>query len=148
MAYFEYRHEVGMDEADQGGNVLSIHFLRWQRFCREDFLRQHASGEFGPATDVELLVTECGCQYLKDPHGLSPFDVVALRMRAAGLSANQLSLTFEYVLLSRPGEPLMATGWHRVACVRRQGDQACPAEIPPRLVQALERYGTVSPTVA
>lgn len=145
MAFFEYRHEVGMDETDQGGNVSSIHFLRWQLLCREDFLRQHATGAFDAETGLELLLAECCCQYLKDPHRLSPFDVVALRMRASGLTTSQLSLTFEYVLLSRPGEPLAATGRHRATCV---DDQARPAELPPLLVQALEPYGTVSPTVA
>ncbi len=139
MSYYEYRHRVGLEETNVVGNVYFTHYLRWQGRCREMFLHQHAPELMGDlGRGLALATTRVSCSYYRE---LAPLDEVAIRMSAAAMTPNRLTMSFQYVRLGAGGEEeLVAEGEQEVACMRRAGDHMEPAPLPRALQDAVELY--------
>lgn len=138
MKAYEYRHIVAFEETNIAGNVYYVSHLRWQGRCREMFVRDHAPDVVSELRGgLALATVRCSCEYLRE---LAPFDEIVVRMRLARLTQSRISFFFDYVRATTGGEELVATGEQQVACMRRLGDGLEPAEVPPSLRAALERY--------
>jgi len=135
---YEYRHLVGFEETNLVGNVYYVNHLRWQGRCREMFLREHAPEILEElARDLALATVRCSCDYLAE---IEAFDEIAVRMRLGGIIQNRITLLFEYWRRKGEGEELIARGEQVVACMRREGKRAVPAQIPGALREALKPY--------
>lgn len=138
---YEYRHRVCFEETNLVGNVYYVNHLRWQGRCREMFLRDHVPEILDDLKQgLALATVRCSCDYFIE---LEAFDELLIRMRLAEVVQNRITLRFEYYRLSGTGaggEELIARGEQQVACMRRQGHETVPTQIPPALREALRPY--------
>jgi enediyne biosynthesis thioesterase len=136
--YFEYRHVVGFEETNLVGNVYYVNYLRWQGRCREMFLRRHAPEVLAEVQrDLKLFTLRVDCEFFAE---LTAFDELAVRMSLVELTQTQLEFAFDYHRLGVDGEPLVARGRQRVACLRGPSGRAAPTRVPEPLVRALTPY--------
>jgi enediyne biosynthesis thioesterase len=138
LAHYEYRHVVGFEETNLVGNVYYVNHIRWQGRCREMFLYDNAPETLAELSQGLYLVTvRCSCDYLQQ---LDAFDQIVLRMRLGALVQNRITLNFEYWRVRGEKEELVARGEQQVACMRQQGDQVVPTQVPTALREALRQY--------
>lgn len=139
MRSFEYRHVVGFEETNLVGNVYYANHVRWQGRCREMFLREHAPELLADlAGDLALVTTRVACDYFDE---LFAFDEVLIRMRAGAVSANRVTMLFDYLRVGADGgETLIARGEQQIACMRRTARGTVATPIPEPLRRALEPY--------
>ena len=138
MRAYEYRHVIGFEETNLVGNVYFVNHLRWQGRCRELFLHEHAPDVLDRLdNDLALITVRCSCEYVAE---LRAFDEIVVRMRLASIVQNRIALDYEYWRASAGGEELIARGDHEVACMRREGEQSIPTQIPESLSEALRQY--------
>jgi enediyne biosynthesis thioesterase len=138
MRAFEFRHVVTFEETNLVGNVYFVNHIRWQGLCREMFLREQAPGVLSELRDGLLLVTvRCSCEYLAEVFAL---DEILIRMSLKEVTQNRVTMLFEYVRTGGSGDEIFARGEQQIACMRKQGDRAMPAPIPPELRDVLKRY--------
>lgn len=138
MRAYEYRHRVGFEETNLVGNVYYTNHLSWQGRCREMFLRDHAPDILEDLKNgLALATVRCSCDYLME---LEAFDEVLIRMRLGEVVQNRITLLFEYWRIVDGREDLAARGEQQVACMRRQGREIIPAQIPHSLREALRPY--------
>jgi enediyne biosynthesis thioesterase len=141
--YFEYRHVVGFEETNLVGNVYYVNYLRWQGRCREMFLRLHAPEVLADVQgDLKLFTLKVECEFFAE---ITAFDEVAVRMSLVELTQTQLEFTFDYHKLGEDGEPRIARGRQRVACMRGPSGRAVPARVPEPLERALAPYRASAP---
>lgn len=135
---YDYRHVVTFQDTNVVGNVYFANHVAWQGVCREHFLRDHAPGVLQQLQHGLVLVTvSCQCEYLAE---LVAFDEVAIRMSLAEALPGRLDLRFDYVRITAGGDELVATGRHRVACMKRDGCHLVPVAIPDELLAAALRF--------
>lgn len=135
---YDYRHVVTFQDTNVVGNVYFAMHLAWQGVCREHFLRDHAPGVLRQLQhDLALVTVSCQCEYLAE---LVAFDEVIIRMSLVEALHSRLDLRFDYVRITAGGEELVATGRHRVACMKRDGHHLVPAAVPDELLTAALRY--------
>jgi enediyne core biosynthesis thioesterase len=138
MRAYEYRHVVGFEETNLVGNVYYTNHIRWQGYCREMFLREHAPEVLSFFKQGFALVTiRVTCEYLAE---LSAFDEIVIRMSLGMVKQNRISMIFEYWRLNRSSEELVARGEQEVACMQREGDRVVPVPVPRALNDALRLY--------
>nr|MDT0656851.1 acyl-CoA thioesterase [Micromonospora sp. DSM 115978] len=137
--YFEYLHTVGFEETNVVGNVYYVNYLRWQGRCREMFLKSHAPQVLAELRDdLKLFTLRVDCEFFAE---ITAFDELAIRMRLVELAQTQVEFSFDYHRLdSGGGEPLIARGRQRVACMRGPNTRTVPTRVPEALVRALEPY--------
>jgi enediyne biosynthesis thioesterase len=138
VRFYEYTHVIGFEETNLVGNVYYVNHLRWQGYCREMFLRDHASGVLEELEQGLALVTiHCSCDYISE---LRAFDAVVIRMRLGALMQNRITLLFEYWRKLGSEEELIARGEQQIACMQREAGKMMPTRIPPSLKEALDQY--------
>lgn len=136
--FFEYRHTVGFEETNLVGNVYYVNYLSWQGRCREMFLKQHCREVLADLqADLKLFTLKVECEFFAE---ITAFDELSIRMRLVELTQTQLEFTFDYVRLTGDGEPVVARGRQRVACMRGPSGRTSPARVPEQLVRALDPY--------
>lgn len=138
MRTFEVHHFVSFEETNLVGNVYFVNHLRWQGFCREQFLRERVPHLAAQLRDVLALVTvRCSCEYLAE---VVVFDEIIVRMSLGSLSRNRMTLEFDYYRTTSGVEELIARGFQEIACMHRRGDELKPGPFPAELVEALEPF--------
>jgi enediyne biosynthesis thioesterase len=142
MRVYEYRHIVGFEETNLVGNVYFVNHLRWQGRCRELFLRDHAPGVLAElGRGLTFVTIHVSCDYFEE---LRAWDEVMIRMRLESQSQNRLMLAFEYYRAQQGREQLIARGEQHVACMRQQGANLVPAQLPAELREALVPFGPIA----
>jgi enediyne core biosynthesis thioesterase len=138
--FFEYRHQVLLDETSVAGNVYFARYIAWQGRCREMFLVEHAPEVVRElARGLSLATVRCSCDYYAE---LAAFDVVSVRMSLLDIGQTRVSMSFEYVRVGS-GEPMrVARGEQEIASLRRQGDAVVPVRLPDALVRALTPFAS------
>ncbi len=138
MRAFEIRHTVSFEDTNAVGNVYFANHVRWQGRCREMFLSEHAPEVLAElAAGLKLVTTRVACEYFEE---LFAFDRVLIRMRAADVTQNRVTMTFDYLRVTDAGEQLVAKGEQQIACMRLVDGTARPTPLPTGLREALARY--------
>ena len=139
--YYEIRHRVLLDETNAVGNVYYAHHVRWQGWCRERFLVDHAPSTLvALRQDLRLVTVSCSCDYLVE---LLPFDEVAIRMTLADVVQNRIDMRFEYWRVGGGSDVRVAVGSQRVACMSCTSNGLQPCEVPAELRRALAAFETI-----
>ena len=137
--YFEARHIVSFEETNLVGNVYYANHVRWQGYCREMFLREHAPDILQLLQDGLYLVTvRVSCDYFNE---FFAFDEVIIRMRVVEMTQSRVTMAFDYIKVDKTGETLMAKGEQQIACLREQNGQMAATPIPHSMQQALMLFG-------
>ena len=139
--YYEVRHRVGFEETNFVGNVYYVNYLRWQGYCREEFLIEKAPSVLTEIMhdDLKLFTLKAECEFFAE---ITAFDELSVRMRLDELTQTQVQFTFDYVHLRPDGvESLVARGKQRIACMRGPNNATVPSRVPAALLEALAPFG-------
>ena len=135
---YEYRNVVTLADTNLLGNVYFSHYLSWQGYCREMFLKEKVPSVIDElAHDLRLVTLRCSCEYFAE---LFAFDEVVIRMRLQGITQNRIALGFEYWRSSASGEELTARGEQEISSMRFASGSLTPAPLPDVLREALQTY--------
>jgi enediyne core biosynthesis thioesterase len=141
---FVLRHTVTFEETNAVGNVYFVNYLRWQGRAREMFLLQHAPAVLEEARHgLHLVTVRCGCDFYVE---LEAFDEIEIRMALDRQEQNRLSLSFDFVRISRGSDELVARGSQDVAFLRSRAGGTDATRPPSQLIDALTRFGALAPT--
>ncbi len=140
---FVQRHTVTFEETNAVGNVYFVNYLRWQGRVREMFLHEHAPAVLEEARHgLHLVTVRCACDFYVE---LEAFDEIEIRMALERQEQNRLSLSFEFVRVSRGGAELVARGSQDVAFLRAGATGPAATRPPEQLIDALTRFGALAP---
>lgn len=125
-------YRVIFGDTDQMGVAYYANHLRWFEIGRTELLRQIGV----PYTSIEekglhFPVTEVSCRYFRPSH----YDDV-ITIETTLTSVGRATLTFNYRLLRKEDDALIASGWTKHACV---DDKGKVTKIPSALEVALKR---------
>jgi len=135
---FVLRHTVTFEDTNVVGNVYFANYVRWQGHCRETFLHENAPEVIRDLSDgLRIMTVRCSCEFYAE---LNAFDELEIRMRLEWQQQNRVSLSFDYVCISRGGEELVARGSQEVAFMRVSGGTSAATHPPHSLLRALTAY--------
>ena len=135
---YEYRHVVTLADTNLLGNVYFSHYLSWQGYCREMFLKEKVPSVIDElARDLRLVTLRCSCEYFAE---LFAFDEVVIRMRLQGITQNRIALSFEYWRSGASDDDLVARGEQEISSMRFASGNLTPAPLPDDLRAAIQPY--------
>ena len=136
--YYEWHHIITFEETNLVGNVYYANHIRWQGSCREMFLRDHAPDMLEQLKqDLIMVTTRVSCEYFNE---LFAFNEVIIRMRAGIITANRVTMLFDYFRKTKEGEELVARGEQQVACMLKKNGESVSTPVPKSLREALMPY--------
>ena len=132
---FHFHHVVTLDETNVVGNVYFAHYVKWQGWCRELFLAEHAPGVCRSlvAGELALITTDCSMTYMSQCFAYDQLDV-AMALSCAHTS--RLGMSFE---VSRDGA-IVARGTQHVVAMQATDRGLAPVPLPDELRRALDRF--------
>jgi enediyne core biosynthesis thioesterase len=144
---YNCQYLVTLADTNLVGNVYFTNYLRWQGYCREQFLVEHAPGVLRALTgDFALATVSCHCEFFSE---LYAADTVEVRMGLGAMDGHRITMTFGYYRINGETPQLVARGGQTIACMRRGPTGIIPEQVPRELRDALVPYQSASiPAVA
>ena len=140
---YDLRHVVTFEETNLVGNVYFSNYFVWQGMCRELFLRDLAPQALADLRSgaVRLVTAHASCDFSDE---FAAFDEVCIRMTLLGFIPFGVSLGFEYGRQDGADDvnriEVVARGRQDIKFLHREDGQWQLYEIPPYLMEVLQRY--------